>query len=256
MFFSLLIFAGGAMLGTVAHFCVQRIKDASTRWGHAPCHTCRTRVSLRHRVPIFFWLSHLGRCPACGRKVHASLPLLELACGGVALFLVWRMPDLTMGSVCTALIDFFFIWSLAVCAAFDARWKLLPVECMAGATVLVAVGRSVVGVVPESIALGVLVGAGFFGVQYMISRGRWIGAGDVWLGGLLGAGLGWPVISAALFFSYLAGGLVAGGLLLTGQGQGKTRIPLAPFTFIGTLIVFFFSRQVTDFLLDISSLFG
>ncbi len=37
-----------------------------------------------------------------------------------------------------------------------------------------------------------VVGAGFFLLQYVVSRGRWIGGGDIRIGAMMGMMLGFP----------------------------------------------------------------
>ena len=62
--------------------------------------------------------------------------------------------------------------------------------------------------------LGVLAGSGFFLLLYLLSKGAWIGGGDVRLGLFMGVILGWPKILVALLFAYIIGAAVSLGLIL------------------------------------------
>jgi prepilin signal peptidase PulO-like enzyme (type II secretory pathway) len=83
----------------------------------------------------------------------------------------------------------------------------------------------------------------FFGLIW-ISRGKWIGGGDVKLGFLVGAIVGWPKILFVLFFAYLIGAIASLVLIALKKKTWKSQIPFGPFLVTGTLIVMFFSEQI------------
>jgi prepilin signal peptidase PulO-like enzyme (type II secretory pathway) len=97
-----------------------------------------------------------------------------------------------------------------------------------------------------SLALGALIGSGFFLVQYVLSRGRWIGGGDVRLGVMMGALLGWPNILVALFVSYILGAIVAIPLLIMKKKGMKSEIPFGTFLSVGTLAALLWGNQVIN----------
>jgi prepilin signal peptidase PulO-like enzyme (type II secretory pathway) len=73
---------------------------------------------------------------------------------------------------------------------------------------------------------GVIIISGFFGIQYLASRGRWIGLGDVKLGVFLGLVFGVGLSLELLFLSYLVGAVVGLGLVAAGKKDlsGKTTV--------------------------------
>jgi prepilin signal peptidase PulO-like enzyme (type II secretory pathway) len=101
------------------------------------------------------------------------------------------------------------------------------------------------------ILLGLAVGAGFFGAQYVISRGTWIGGGDLRLGALLGVMLGWPVVLVALFLAYVVGGFVAVILLLNKRVEAKTALPFGVFLAPAGLAALFWGEQLVAWYLGI-----
>lgn len=81
---------------------------------------------------------------------------------------------------------------------------------------------------------------GFFGLQWLVSRGRWIGSGDV----LLATGIGFFLMDPtdvviAVGIAYVLGAIVAAGLLIGGWKKRTERIPFGPFLAVGTLTIFF-----------------
>ena len=86
---------------------------------------------------------------------------------------------------------------------------------------------------------GVLVGAGFFLLLYLLSKGAWIGGGDVRLGFFMGVILGWPKILAALLFAYIIGAVVSLILVLARKKTLKSETPFGTYLVVGTMIALF-----------------
>jgi prepilin signal peptidase PulO-like enzyme (type II secretory pathway) len=102
-----------------------------------------------------------------------------------------------------------------------------------------------------SILLAILIGFGFFGLQYLVSSGRWIGGGDLRLGALMGAALGWPNILIGLLAAYIIGAIVSIFLLATGKAKAKTPIAFGTFLAVGTLIALFWGQQMINWYLGL-----
>jgi prepilin signal peptidase PulO-like enzyme (type II secretory pathway) len=85
--------------------------------------------------------------------------------------------------------------------------------------------------------LAAAVGAAFFGVQHVLGRGRWVGTGDIVLGAMIGAMVGWPDVLPALFVAYLIGLVFVVAFLTTGKKKMGDTIPLGPFLAAGTAAV-------------------
>lgn len=144
-----------------------------------------------------------------------------------------------------SVITFAFAAYLLALAWYDWRKKLLPVEPMMAATVIGFLIRAFEGNAASS-AVGVLVGAGFIWIQVAISKGKWMGRGDIWLAASIGAFLGWPGVAVMLYLTYVAGGLIAIVMYATGFYQRGMRIPFAPFLAIGALGTMLWGREIAD----------
>jgi prepilin signal peptidase PulO-like enzyme (type II secretory pathway) len=88
------------------------------------------------------------------------------------------------------------------------------------------------------------VAALFFFFLIWISKGKWIGGGDVKLGFLAGAIVGWPKVLFVLFFAYMIGAIVSLLLIASKKKTWKSQIPFGPFLVTGIFIVLFFSEQI------------
>jgi prepilin signal peptidase PulO-like enzyme (type II secretory pathway) len=94
--------------------------------------------------------------------------------------------------------------------------------------------------------LGLAVLGGLFYLLFQISRGKWIGGGDVKLGFVLGLLVGGPGMSIlVLFLASTAGTLVTMPLLVTGRAKRTSRIPFGPFLLLATFIVQLFGTSLS-----------
>ncbi|MFF4053530.1 prepilin peptidase [Streptomyces chartreusis] len=87
-----------------------------------------------------------------------------------------------------------------------------------------------------SALLGSFILAACYFVLFLISKG--FGFGDVKLGLVLGAVLGWygwAIVLVGTFAGYLFGALYGIGLMLAGRADRTSRIPFGPFLLAGTL---------------------
>jgi len=87
-----------------------------------------------------------------------------------------------------------------------------------------------------SILLGAILGAGLFLVQYVVSKGRWIGGGDIRLGVVLGLALGWPLTAVALVVAYLTGAAVALVLIASRRSSWSSVVPFGTFLSLAAFI--------------------
>ena len=97
--------------------------------------------------------------------------------------------------------------------------------------------------------LGILVGAGFFLLQYLISKGKWIGGGDVLLGVLMGVILGWPNILVALMLAYILGATVGVFLLLSKKKNLQDQLAFGTFLSVVTLLVMLWGDKIVGWYL-------
>lgn len=85
-----------------------------------------------------------------------------------------------------------------------------------------------------SVGLGALLGAGFFGLQSLFSKGKLVGEGDVYLGLALGLVFGWKRLLAVLLVSYVLGSLISLVCIALGIWKRTERLPLGAFLALGS----------------------
>ena len=231
----------GAVIGSFINVVAIRSHDGTSIRGRSHCMNCKKTLHARHLVPVLSYLWQRGRCTECGKKINPQYPLVEIFGAFLAVITVLRyiytLDWLWMG------YEFFFIMSLMIFVVTDIRWKELFLELMVGIGIVFSLYHMLLRVsageswylVAWSHLLGFSFITLFFFFQWFVSRKRWIGAGDIWLGAVLGAVLGWPIAGVALYFAYLFGGGLALFLLLTKKIKAGARVPFAPALIAGTM---------------------
>jgi prepilin signal peptidase PulO-like enzyme (type II secretory pathway) len=96
---------------------------------------------------------------------------------------------------------------------------------------------------------GILLGGGLFTLVILLSRGG-MGGGDLKLGAMLGAFLGWKALLVALFVAVALGGLAAVGLLASGRLARKDAVPFGPFLAIGGAAALLWGDAIVAWYLD------
>src|SRR5581483_7350156 len=107
------------------------------------------------------------------------------------------------------------------------------------------------GVVPWTDSLiGALVAGGLF-FAIILASGGGMGGGDMKLGAMLGAFLGWQLTLVALFLAVIAGGAAAVGILTSGRLGRKDPIPFGPFLALGGTAALLWGRRLLAWYVDI-----
>lgn len=86
-------------------------------------------------------------------------------------------------------------------------------------------------------------GACFFAI-WGISRGRWMGFGDVKLAVILGLFFGFPGTLLVIYGAVLIGGILGATLVLSGKANLKTALPFGTILAISSLLFVLFEPQI------------
>ncbi|MFA4954725.1 MAG: prepilin peptidase [Patescibacteria group bacterium] len=245
-----IIFAAllGGVLGSFANVLIIRWHEDVSIGGRSACPQCKTTLKPRHMIPVLSWFMLGGRCASCRKKIHFQYPLVEATAALLGIVAALRHDPF---SDWVFWFEFIVSVGLLVPVVMDIRWQELPVEYLAGLGVFSLVFR--IWLIPGGLSawLMLLLAAGgataFFGLQWLLSRGRWLGSGDIWFGALMGCVLGWPGVALGIYAAYVLGGLIAALGLLTGILKRGSRLPFAPALAAGTLIALWFGPQILAF---------
>lgn len=243
----------GSFAGAVAWRLHEKRNFVSER---SECEHCHHVLAWYDLVPVISWLSLKGRCRYCRRSISGQHPLVELATAGlfVLSYAAWPYGTDTVGVVLLSLW-LVFVVALVVLAIYDLKWMLLPDVIVFPLIVLgIAFGLiRAIGIEDRTVAdslwqlvFGMMSIGGIYGTLYVVSKGAWVGFGDVKLGIFMGAVLGWQAGLVALILANAIGFLVIAPGLLTKKLTRHSRVPFGPFLIAGFLIAGLFAQLVID----------
>jgi len=251
-FFYLYIFLFGLVVGSFLNSIIYRLKTGeSFLGGRSHCPNCKHHLSWRDLIPIFSFLILKGKCRYCHQKISCQYPLVELATGILFILIIHYSPPNLLVTGYRLLITSLLI----IIFVYDLKHYIIPDKVIYPAIVLTLIFNFKFLILNQPLifknaALSALGAAIFFLLIFLISRGKWLGFGDVKLAFFMGLFLGFPNILAALFFAYLVGAIIGIGLILIGKKTLKSEVPFGPFLVFGTLIALFFGNIIIDWYLN------
>lgn len=222
----------GLGIGSFINAAVLRINATESLMGRSQCPHCHHTLAWYTLIPVASYVVLRGACLYCRKPIAIHYPLVEAATAilFVVIGLLYLAQPLTM---VVALI------TVALCVAIflsDYLFYTIPDAISLPGIVVVVIGQWLSGVAWWQIGLGLAVGAGVFALQYLLSRGRWVGSGDIRFGALIGAAVTWPNIIVALFIAYVSGALVAVPLLMRKRKTMQDALPFGTFLALACII--------------------
>ena len=252
LFLIFTIFVFGLIFGSFLNCLIWRLKTNESLWGRSYCPKCHSQIFWYDNIPLLSFILLKARCRHCHKKISWQYPLLELgfALLFTALFF-FIAQDFSWLELLRAeflilfLRDFLFIFILAIVFVYDYNWQEVPMIIIWPGIALMMFFSWFIGFNLLTVLIASALTATFFLIQYLLTRGRGLGEGDIWLGALLGARfVNTQEIFLTIFATYIIGSLVAIFLLIKGKKKIKSKVPLGPFLVIGALISLFFAEDI------------
>lgn len=266
----------GVIVGSFLNVVIYRYNTGKGVGGRSMCMSCRKTLSWYELLPLVSFVIQNGRCRSCSTKLSWQYFLVELVTGfaftlvaNEYLVNVAVSPEQLLG----VLFGFVLVSLLIVIAVYDIKHFIMPDVFVGAVAVLsfvqlfipVLTGGELGFTVPSlgQITAGALLPLPFL-ILWLVSKGRWIGFGDikfmVAMGWLLGLRLG----ITAVIFAFWIGTLWIICLYIFRSVMrflstrrlvgldlhriiGK-EIPFAPFLILATLIVFISHFDLVIFL--------
>lgn len=248
-------FGFGVIIGSFLNVYIYRFHTGKSLAGHSHCLSCGTRLHWFELFPLLSYLALRASCRTCGCKIPSRYFLVELSTGILfALTLTLTLDVMVIGLL------WFIMSTLMVITVYDLYHFIIPDELTVALTIAVlaligygyflrptglgSIGFEVVA------ALG---GVGFFLFLWVVSKGAWLGFGDVKLAFPLGLLVGSAKVFSFVVLSFWVGAAIS--LLIIGweklkrgkthlhlPGQAltmKSAVPFAPFLVASSLIILF-----------------
>jgi prepilin signal peptidase PulO-like enzyme (type II secretory pathway) len=245
-----IIFILGTLIGSFLNVTIFRVHDdRSVVKGRSKCMKCEEAIDVKDLVPVLSYVNLKGRCRKCKAVISWQYPVIEIVTG-ILFVLAYNLSGMSIMFARDAI----FVSYLIIIFVYDLRHMLILDKFTVPAMIVAVLLNLWLGVIPAwSILFGGIVLAGFFLLQYIISKSKWVGGGDIRMGALMGFMLGLEHGLVALFIAYLIGAVVGVGLMASGRVDRKTPIPFGTFLTVSTVVVLFFGSPIVEWYLGFFS---
>lgn len=225
--------AFGLIIGSFLNVLVLRRSVRSAAKGRSACLSCDKKLRWYELVPVASWIAQNGRCRTCGGRISIQYPLVEIVTAIVFGILAGAISDPL------ALFIALLAASLMILiATYDILHTIIPNEWVytfAAAALSLSLYNG--GDFLTLVIAGPIAAAPLFGL-WLVSRGTWMGFGDVKL--TLGQGWLLGIFSGiyALFLAFVVGAVVGVCILIPQRHYNmKSEVPFGPFLVFATFVV-------------------
>ena len=225
-------FLFGLVIGSFLNVVIGRLPEGKSLWHPgSTCDACGAHIRWFDNVPVLSWLSLRARCRSCGAAISWRYPAVELSTA-----LLFTVAAYRFGPTLDLVPAIVLLAALVAITCIDLDHQIIPDAITlpgvaAGAALTIAIH-------PSSwldTALGIAIGGGLF-LLIIVASGGGMGGGDMKLGAMMGAFLGWKLVLLAILLGVFAGGAVAITLLMTGSKGRKDPVPFGPFLALGAVL--------------------
>lgn len=276
---SIFFFIIGTLFGSFLSVLIHRTLNGQKGivFGKSRCPKCKHNLKGIDLIPILNWLIKKGKCSYCKKEISPIYPSLELTTGllFVTNFIMLATNSqfeffhnfnslITFGDgvmfwIKLAFLDVITLNLLAIFFS-DMQKKAIPnlflysFLALSGMAFLLS-SSPFPGSITDRL-IGLAIGLIFFGGQYLVSKGKWLGSGDIYVGAGLGLLLGWPKLLVTIFLAYTLGSIIIIIILSFKKLKFKQTIPFAPFLVLGGMIALYQGNQIIGWYLQHILLLG
>lgn len=259
MFTAIFVFILGLIIGSFLNVVIVRLKAKKQfLTGHSQCPQCGHQLAWLDLIPILSFLFLRGKCHYCKAKISWQYPLMEIATGLIFFIGYWHyltVSDSLNQLIISYLIYLVFSCFLLIIFVYDLKYYLILDKVSLSALIAAVALNYLLGRPMLNLLLAALLIGGFFLLQFIFSKGKWIGGGDIRLGLVMGAMLGWPMALTALVLAYVIGAVVGLLLVLLKQKSWHSQLPFGAFLAPATWVVYLWGSNIVAWYFKLPALF-
>ncbi len=267
IFADIFVFLFGVIIGSFLNCVIYRLEQEKSLQGRSFCPNCKHTLSWMDLFPVFSWVFLAGKCRYCAKKISMQYPAVEIVTGLIFLAIYnFKFEILNQFEILKFLNLAFLLYVasvLIIIFIYDLKHYIIPDKVLFPAIFVTVFFRFFENLAISNwilnsnfkfqisnYILAAIIASGFFLIIFLISRGKWMGFGDVKLAILMGLLLGLPNVLAALFIAFFLGAII-GVILMALQKKGlKSEIPFGPFLIAGTFFAMLFGNQIVQWYLN------
>ncbi len=248
------MFVFGACIGSFLNVCIYRLpKEESLIKRNSHCMTCNAYIKRRDLIPIISWCILRGKCRNCGARISPRYTVVE-SLNAIGWVLISYKIDLISHS----------LYAILCCLVYSA---LIVVFFMDWDTQLISTGVVIfIGIlaVPEyllctnssgldlkSHIIGLFAASVPLLIIFLVSKGKAMGLGDVYLMAAAGLFLGAAKSVTALFIGIFVGAIA--GIILK-QINGESKFAFGPWLSVGILVSMLWGFDIANWYMNFTGL--
>lgn len=196
------------------------------------CPKCSHVLGVWDLIPLMSFLFLRGRCRYCKRPIEGQYFLVEFFTGLAFALIIARFGFFPLTVLHLSFLAYLFSMTsfLIIIFVYDLRYFLISDSVVLPAMMLAILGEFfILHQGWKELFVAALVGGGFFLLQHLVSRGKWVGEGDIRMGVLMGLILGLEKTLFALLLAYVFGALVGITLLALKKKALSSQIAFGTF---------------------------
>ncbi len=267
LFYLIIIFIFGTIVGSFLNCVIYRLEQGqSFLKGRSYCPHCKHTLSWQDLIPVLSFLFLKGKCRYCKKPISWQYPLVEIFTGIIFLLIFLfsiQLPSLSGGEEEIYLFAFDFLYYLIISCfliiifVYDLKHYIIPDSVIYPAIIVSGIWYFVSGIFLNlytkyeilNTIYSAFGAAAFFLLIVLISRGKWMGVGDIKLAFLMGLILSWPNILVALFLAFFIGAVIGIGLIVAGRKKLSSEVPFGPFLVTGTFLAILWGGEIVNWYL-------
>lgn len=259
LLFILIIILLGLALGSFANCLIWRLYKQERIGGRSYCPRCSRQLFWYDNIPLLGYLRLRGRCRFCKLPISWQYPAVEAAVAFLFVVFwfkyigfVWLSPEELAGflNIHFWLIlfrDYLAIFVLTIIFVFDLRFYLVSNAVVLPAAAGIALLNLALGASAYALFLSAAAVLVFFGSQFILSRGRALGEGDIWIGLFLAALFpDYNLLILAILSAYILGTIVGVSLIAANKKKWGSKLPLGVFLALGALITLIWGPAIVS----------
>ena len=193
------------------------------------CPACGHQITVLENIPLLSWLWLRGKCSACGTRISARYPVIELAAGIIGAYCAVRF-----GPGMAAVAAMVFLWAILAASAIDIDTQLLPDSItlpLLWLGLLLNISGTFVDLRSAVIgaAAGYLILWSVYWAFKLATGKEGMGFGDFKLLAAIGAWCGWQSLPLTILASSLIGAIVGVALIIIAKRGKNVPIPFGPY---------------------------
>ncbi|MFC1616603.1 prepilin peptidase [Candidatus Margulisiibacteriota bacterium] len=242
----LILTLSGMLLGSFYNMLIYRLpRQLKFAFNRSYCPQCEHTLNVVDLIPIFSYLSQLGKCRYCKKKIPVRYLLVELMTAALLIFL-W----VQFGNTLNFYKYFLFLSGMLIIFFADLETCIIPDSINIG---LLLSGLAF-AFFTHDLKFNLIASAGGFfifliisGLAYLYYKKEALGGGDIKLGAAIGAFWGIKITIISIYLSFIVGGIIAIGLILAKIKKKTDYIPFAPAIIMATIITLIYGERIWRF---------